>query len=79
MTTAPANRNLGEQPLHNLLQQLELTHHDLVTASPEPLTHKMVARACKGRWLTANTRQKVLNALNRLSPTPYTEKDLFNY
>lgn len=79
MSEPPSDRNLGEQPIQKLLDRLGLTRHDLVAAAPEPITHKMVARACKGRWLTPNSRRKVLNALNQLSPDPFSESDLFHY
>jgi hypothetical protein len=72
-------RNLGEQPVARLLREHQLKPHDLVAASAEPMTHKMVSRACKGRWLTPNTRAKVLQALNRATGRTYTLRDLFNY
>ncbi len=43
------------------------------------MTHKMVARACKGRRLTLNTQSKVLAALNRAAGKNYSLRDLFNY
>ena len=72
-------RNLGEQPVAKLMEKHGLKPHDLVAASPTPMTHKMVSRACKGRWLTPNTRDKVLAALNRAAGQSYTLRDLFNY
>lgn len=45
-------RNLGEQPVARIMQEHNLKAHDLVAASPVEMTHKMVARACKGRRLT---------------------------
>ena len=75
----PAERNLGEQPLARLLSELELSPKDLVQASSEQLTHKMVTRGAKGRWLTPNTRAKVLNALNRATEGSYVLADLFDY
>ena len=45
-------RNLGPQPISGLLAELNLKPHDLVAASTQQLTHKMVSRACKGRRLT---------------------------
>ena len=56
-----------------------LTGHDLVASSTEQITHKMVARAMKGRRLTANTQAKVLRALNAAAGKEYTLADLFNY
>lgn len=72
-------RNCGEQPVAGLLAEHSLSAHDLVAASTEQLTHKMVARACKGRWLTPNVRGKIRAALNRAAHTEYTLADLFNY
>lgn len=72
-------RNLGEQPIARIMAETGLVPHDLVRASPVPMTHKMVARACKGRWLTPRTREIVLNALQAATGKPYTVQDLFNY
>lgn len=72
-------RNLGEQPIAALMDRLGLTARTLVTASTEQLTHKMVARARKGRRLTRNVQGKVLRALNAASDGGYSLPDLFNY
>ena len=72
-------RDLGEQPIARLLTTLGLSAQDLVAASSEQLTHKMVRRACKGRRLTANAQQKVLNALNARTAGSYALADLFAY
>jgi hypothetical protein len=56
-----------------------LKAHDLVAASAVEMTHKMVARASKGRRLTLNTQAKVLAALNRAAGKTYSLRDLFNY
>ncbi len=72
-------RNLGAQPVAALLAELSLKSTDLVAASGEQLTHKMVARACKGRRLTPNVQAKVLRALNAASGRQYTLVALFNY
>ena len=50
-----------------------------MAASTENITHKMVARGCKGRLLTKNVQAKLLRALNAASGNSYTLKDLFNY
>ncbi len=77
--------DLGPQPLAGLLQQLALSPSDLVAASGEQLTHKMVARGAKGRRLTRNTMEKLLRALNKAAardarpPATYALADLFNY
>lgn len=75
----PPERDLGEQPIAALLVRLGLNPHDLVAASTAQLTHKMVARACKGRRLTPHVQQKVLAALNARTGESYTLADLFTY
>jgi len=72
-------RNLGEQPIAGILSELNLKSHDLVAASTEQITHKMVSRACKGRRLTPNTQSKVRNALNKAANGNYALSDLFKY
>ncbi len=72
-------RDLGPQPLVAILAKLNLKPHDLVAASTQQLTHKMVSRAAKGRRLTLNTQTKVLNALNTAAGKNYSLRDLFNY
>ena len=72
-------RNLGKQPIAKIMADLELKSHDLVTASTEQITHKMVSRACKGRRLTPNTQAKIRNALNKAANSNYALSDLFNY
>lgn len=71
--------DLGPQPLGELLTRHGLAHTDLVTASDEQLTHKMVARAVKGRRLTPRVMGKVLRALNLASGENYELDDLFDY
>jgi len=72
-------RNLGEQPIAQLMARHGLKPHDLVVASPGPMTHKMVSRACKGRRLTPNAQYKILHALNAAAGNVYTRHDLFTY
>lgn len=72
-------RDLGPQPLAAILAKLNLKPHDLVAASTQQLTHKMVSRAAKGRRLTLNTQTKVLNALNTAAGKNFSLRDLFNY
>lgn len=72
-------RNLGEQAVARLMVEHGLKAHDLVAASTEQITHKMVARACKGRRLTRSVQGKILNALKRASGQQYAREDLFNY
>ena len=75
----PPERNLGPQPVADIMDRLELKASDLVAASTEHLTHKMVARARKGRRLTRNVQHKLLRALNRASDQTFELRDLFNY
>ncbi len=72
-------RNLGEQPIVRVMAEHALKGHDVVVRAPEPITHKMVARACKGRRLTQNAQNKVRNALNAAAGKEYSLKELFNY
>ena len=72
-------RNLGEQPLARLIAEHHLKSHQLVAASTEQMTHKMISRAVKGRRLTQNVKHKILNALNKITDKNYTLKDLFTY
>lgn len=72
-------RNLGEQPIARIMAAGNLTRHDLVAASTQQITHKMVARACKGRRLTPNTKSKILDALNKAADKSFSMQDLFNY
>ena len=70
----------GVQPLDALLSRLNFKNHDLVEASREQLTHRMVAKGRKGRRLTLNAQTKVLNALNLVQvEKTYELHDLFNY
>lgn len=75
----PVERDLGEQPLAAILAARQLRSHDLVAASTEQITHKMVARAAKGRRLTPNVQGKILRALNRATGETFTLPQLFNY
>lgn len=73
------SRDLGEQPLAALLARHGLRPADLVRVSTEQLTHKMVNRGARGRWLTPNVRGKLLRALNAASGSTYVATDLFDY
>ncbi len=71
---------LGVQPLDQLMIKIGLTNHDLVSASIQQLTHKMVAKARRGRRLTVNVQGKILAALNILRPEDqFNLKEIFNY
>ena len=83
-------RDLGPQPLDRMMEALGLTNTDLVTTSPEQLTHKQMRRARSGRQLTLKMMMKVNRTFNiaiwyRLDDgqkerfVEYAHKDLFNY
>lgn len=72
-------REYGPQPIADLMIALGLTNHDVVAASTEQLTHKMMAKACRGRFLSSKVRQKILRAMNAVTRENYAMKDLFNY
>jgi hypothetical protein len=70
----------GTQPLDTLMALQNIKNSDLVEQSSEQLSHKVVAKARKGRRLTINAKHKVLNALNALQKSKtYKLTDLFNY
>jgi hypothetical protein len=76
----------GPQPLDSLMTAHGLDNHQIVAASPEPLTHKAVQRARKGRRLTPHMKLRIAAALNRAltaaGQPPEKElfvRDLFTY
>lgn len=71
--------NMGPQPIAEIMDQHNLRSHDLVAASTQQLTHKMVSRACKGRKLSRRVQLKILSALSTIINENYTLKDLFTY
>lgn len=73
------DRNKGPQPIVEVMRQYDLKPKDLVEASAEQLTHKLVARAMKGRQLTINSKGIVQRAMNRATSKVWTQKQLFNY
>ncbi len=86
MTPEDKPLDLGTQPLDQIMQAASLSNHDLVAASSEQLTHKMVARGRKGRRLKRKIQVRILDALNAhtksLSPEThriYNLPDLFDY
>lgn len=76
---AGSDRNKGPQPLIEVMRQYDLKPKDLVEASAEQLTFKLVARAMKGRELTINSKGIVQRAMNRATRQVLTQKQLFNY
>lgn len=69
----------GEQPIKKIIEAHQLKPHDIVAASTEQITHKMIAKAVKGRRLTPHIQRKILTALNQACQKDYTRADLFNY
>lgn len=72
-------RNLGPQPIAEIMASLGLKASDLVAVSTQQITHKMVNRACKGRRLTLNVQCKIRDALNQAAGKHFSLRDLFNY
>ena len=72
-------KDFGEQPIAKIMALHGLSAHDLVANSTRQITHKMVARAVKGRRLTPNVKRKILSALNKAAGKEYQLKDAFNY
>jgi len=72
-------REYGPQPIIDLMNEHDLKAHDLVAASTEQITHKMVSRACKGRKLSRRVQLKLVHALNTATEENYTLKDCFTY
>ena len=72
-------REFGPQPLADVLAEKGLTNHQVVAASTEQLTHKMLAKACRGRYVSPRVRQKIQRALNAVTGEVYTMAQLFNY
>lgn len=72
-------RDLGEQPLARLMAVKGLKSHDLVAASTEQITHKMVQRGCKGRRLTRNVQGKLLRTFDKATGEVHKLADLFTY
>ena len=72
-------RDLGLQPIEKIIEDHQLSPHDLVAASTEQITHKMIAKAIKGRRLTPHIQLKILHAINKVTQKNYQVADLFNY
>lgn len=81
--------NYDIQPLDAVLTELQIKHQDLVAVSHEPLTHKNINNARKGRRMTAKMKLRITNTLNHwLKKQPIVEntevkeykvRELFNY
>lgn len=77
--TDSRDRDLGRQPIAEIMETLNLKPHDVVASSSVQMTHKMVSRAMKGRRLTPHVKNKVRDALNNAAEKSYRIGDLFNY
>ena len=77
--TMDMERDLGPQPVAQIMLGHGLKAHDLVAISDEQITHKMVSRACKGRRLTPNVQAKIRNALAQATGRQYSMTELFTY
>ena len=69
----------GPQPIGALMRERGLDSKDLVAASGVQLTHKMVARAVRGRQLTPNAVRKVVLAFNAVAGRPSASDACFTY
>ena len=68
------------QPLDTLMNKLGVTNADLVKASTEQLSFKMVQKGRSGRRLTTNGQEKILRALLALKPDlKIKRRELFLY
>lgn len=68
------------QPLDTIMTQLGISNADLVNASTEQLTFKMVNKGRKGRRLAPKIQEKILKALLTLKPeSKLRRRDLFLY
>ncbi len=75
-----SENNLGIQPLDQVMTSLGLSNADLVKASTEQLTFKVIQKARKGRRISPNLQQKILNALKVASQDKdFQLNQLFNY
>lgn len=77
----PITRNLGPQPLDQIMTEAGLDNAALVEASGGRLTFKQVGKARRGRWLTLRIRLRVRDALARVLPRKpeWKTAELFDY
>ncbi len=68
------------QPLDALMTRLGISNADLVRASTDQLSFKVVQKGRKGRRLTSNMQEKILNAFLAVKPgLRLKRRDLFRY
>ena len=72
-------REFGLKPLSSVMEELELTNHDLVAVSTDGLTHKQVQKGRKGRRLTRNVQDKIVTTLSVVAEREWIRSELFNY
>jgi hypothetical protein len=74
------DREPHAQPLDRIMNELGLANNDLVKASTEQLTHKMVQKGRKGKKLTPNIQSKIQRALNQVhTEKSFSLNELFDY
>lgn len=59
--------------------EMGLKNTDLVSATTESLTHKMVQRGRKGRRLTRRIQDRICTALGLATGREFTTEQLFTY
>jgi len=75
-----SDNDFGIQPLDAVMTSYGLSNADLVAASTQQLTFKMVQKGRKGRHLTPNVQKKIIEALRKARPDADFElARLFNY
>ncbi len=77
-------REMGIQPIDAIMNEHDLTNHDVMQMNRGGLTHKNIAKARKGRRLSPKIKVRITEALNALLKQRKVEKsfvpkDLFNY
>lgn len=82
--TPRLERNLGTQPIEDVMTTHSLKNHDVMQMNRGGLTHKMVQKARKGRRLKPGIKVRVTDALNAAlrqkgEERQYAVKELFNY
>jgi hypothetical protein len=84
LPTSPVSKSetmeAGVQPLDGLMTELGLSNHDVVAAAGvNLLTHKVVAKARRGRKLTRRSQDKIVAALNAKAGRAFRREDCFSY
>ena len=68
------------QPLDTLMTRFGLSNADLVRASTEQLSFKMVQKGRTGRDISPNIQEKILRAFLKVKPeTKLRTRELFHY